>query len=402
MTTTLSESEIHPAARGQEASVVWFVNSLGYGSQLLYWGAILPGYLNAFPETRFFTTVDGDKPIPGTNQIVRQVPSWLCRLGRRPESYDRKISIVPPWGMTRIKKCRPSLVIISEFTMPSLYVVLLRRWLKTRVLLLVESDPLRGNPHRIGRWGRRLRRFVSHRADLILTNNRPGARYLVETIGVPATKVLQSPYVVSQGNARRTDEAACKKLRMRYNVGNRVLFLYVGQMIARKGIRQLIRAVQRLDKSDRDRVAVWLVGDGDERQALSQQIADSGLSDCLQMIGPVAYADLATYYQAADVFVMPTLDDYRALVGFEALGFGLPILHSIYDGAAAEVVVEGENGWRFDPRDCDDFSEKLSRFLQQVDRLGDMGHVSAELSESFTVNAAVDSLVTATRRCLAT
>lgn len=382
-------------------SVAWFVNSLGYGDSLLYWGEILPDYIRSFPNSHFFTTVDGDKPIQGTEKAVHQVPSWLLHLGKRKESYSRKMSFVPPWTLGMVRRTNPELMVISEFTMPSLYGAMVKRRWNSRLLLLVESDPLRGNANRIRGWRRSLRRFVTKRADLVLTNNTAGAEYLENSLAVPQSKIIQRPYVVSSGVSKLpTDEST--NLRREFNCEDRVVFLYVGQLVERKGISQLLDAVVQLDETTRSQMCIWIVGDGDQRQELERRVEESGVQDTIRLIGKVPYERVASYYNQADVFVMPTLDDYRALVGFEAIGFGLPILHSIHDGAAGEVVRDGENGWRFDPRDSDGFSERLRWMVNSRDQHNAMGEVSREIAAQFTVDVAVQTLVDATVQCLAT
>jgi glycosyltransferase involved in cell wall biosynthesis len=98
---------------------------------------------------------------------------------------------------------------------------------------------------------------------------------------------------------------------------------------------------------------------------------------------------------------MPTHQDYRALVGFEALAFGLPIIHSRGDGAADEVVDEGRNGFTFPAGDVQAISVYMQWFVDNAFRLSDFRKRSVELSVQFSVAAAVDVLVHASILALA-
>ena len=82
---------------------------------------------------------------------------------------------------------------------------------------------------------------------------------------------------------------------------------------------------------------------------------DLGLTN-VYFIGKVDYDNLPNYYQSADVFVIPTLEDNWSLVVPEAMASGLPILSSVYNGCYPEYVTE-DNGWVFDPLDSSDFVE---------------------------------------------
>jgi glycosyltransferase involved in cell wall biosynthesis len=93
-----------------------------------------------------------------------------------------------------------------------------------------------------------------------------------------------------------------------------------------------------------------LVGSGPDEAALRQQAAELNLRS-VHFVGSVEYDQLPAYYCAADVFIIPTLEDNWSLVVPEAMACGLPILCSKYNGCWPELIHEGRNGWVFDPLD---------------------------------------------------
>lgn len=376
-------------------------NSLGYGDDLLYWGPILSAYVRAFPNSRFFTAADGCRQIPASNHTVERLPAIRVPLGRRRFSYDRHLRLVSPTSIGRIARLSPDVLVISEFTIPSLLATRIRHAHGTPTLLLVESDPLRGNPNRLGALKRGLRSFIAKHVDWVLTNNQAGQRYVRNHLPVARNRILCSPYVVSQVSA---SESAAVSLSPRAELGDaaKLAFLYVGQLIERKGLAQLIHAISRLSESQRQQCCFWLIGDGPERKTLERQISQHHLTGVVRVLGHRPYHKLDAFYRAADVFVMPTLDDYRALVGFEALSYGLPVLHSRHDGAAEEIVDEGQNGFLVDPYDENSLVGGIQRFIDLGKNLQSFGEHSRRLSRRFTVKTAVDSLIDATNRCLQT
>ena len=196
---------------------------------------------------------------------------------------------------------------------------------------------------------RTLRRFASRRVDGFLTNNRGGERYLKEQLLVPAAKIKVRPYLVSEIQMEQDAGQSLRDIPKDKTNANKVTFLYVGQLIERKGLLPLLEAIDLLPQKIRSQMEVWLVGDGNQHEKIQKRILERGLSSVVRLMGRRPYEELARYYQAANVFVMPTLDDYRALVGFEAISMGLPMLHSVYDGAHFEVVDPGKNGQIYDP-----------------------------------------------------
>ena len=55
--------------------------------------------------------------------------------------------------------------------------------------------------------------------------------------------------------------------------------------------------------------------------------------------------DLANYYKAADIFVLPTREDIWGLVVNEAMSYGLPVVTTNKCVAGSEMIVNGENGY---------------------------------------------------------
>jgi glycosyltransferase involved in cell wall biosynthesis len=95
-------------------------------------------------------------------------------------------------------------------------------------------------------------------------------------------------------------------------------------------------------------------------------------------VGWVDYGSLGAYFKAADVFVFPTFEDVWGMVVPEAMVFGKPILCS--NGAAScELIVEGENGYIFDPTNAKELSEKMRIFIESPDLIESMGESSRQL-----------------------
>ena len=71
--------------------------------------------------------------------------------------------------------------------------------------------------------------------------------------------------------------------------------------------------------------------------SLRRAVAEAGLSGRVVLAGAVAAAELERLYDAADVFVSPSLFEGYGMVLTEAMAHGLPLVAST-GGAAAETV----------------------------------------------------------------
>lgn len=399
---SLGSNRNHMTASISE-KVAWLIPTMGYGSQLLYWEPILVGYVRHVSNCKIFVTKD-KQVRNGVNLPIEPVlrKHLLVLLKGRHSRYNKAITLVHPSVIIHLLRYHPKIIVISEFGMLSIYGLLASRFLRgCRLLLLVESDPkaVTGSRFDVRYW---IRRLICRGACAILTNNRSGERYLSERLRVPREKIIQAPYLVSQPAVGNVESLASDREKNIKEPADkeRLIFLYVGQISERKGIEYLVKAVALLDLSHRRSCRFWIVGDGVLRAMVESLVNELGLQESFRFFGNRPYSELPGFYRSADVFVFPTLNDYRALVGFEAAGYGLPLLLSRGDGAAEEIVIPGENGYLFDPLNVEEFAKHLAWFIDNKMELPRFRQRSLVLSGQFTVDHAVQNLVRATEACL--
>jgi glycosyltransferase involved in cell wall biosynthesis len=111
-------------------------------------------------------------------------------------------------------------------------------------------------------------------------------------------------------------------------------FLYVGQLIHRKGVDRLLRALAELTG---DGWTLDLVGEGSEKAALEELGSSLGISEKLEWHGSLPSRELASFYQRADCLVLPSRWDGWGMTVNEALRFGCDVLVSQTCGAASTV-----------------------------------------------------------------
>ncbi len=155
------------------------------------------------------------------------------------------------------------------------------------------------------------------------------------------------------------------KMLLRGELGlpqERKIILSVRRLAPRMGLDNLIKAMPAVIEKHPD--ALLLIGGkGREREHLDSLIVDLHLSDHARMIGFISDDQLARFYQAADVFVLPTL----ALEGFglvttEALASGLPVIGTPV-GATPEILASLESRLVAAGTTPSDLSSALISFL---------------------------------------
>lgn len=137
------------------------------------------------------------------------------------------------------------------------------------------------------------------------------------------------------------------------------LLVSVGRLEANKGFHVLARALGLLVQQGRAGDLRWvLVGDGPFRSEIEHAAETAGLASRMIIAGRVSDEQLHGWYDAADLFVHPTLYEGSSLVTLEAMAHGRPVL-ATRAGGLPDKVTPGENGWLVDPDRPDQLAEAV-------------------------------------------
>ena len=85
----------------------------------------------------------------------------------------------------------------------------------------------------------------------------------------------------------------------------------------------------------------------------------------VRVLGPVPHGDLPPLYQAADVFVFPSVNDAFELVTLEAMSSGLPVIATAH-GAGPDVLDRG-GGFVVPPRDPVALAARIAQLYDRRD-----------------------------------
>ena len=136
-----------------------------------------------------------------------------------------------------------------------------------------------------------------------------------------------------------------------------------------------------------------IVGEGPNLNKLMVKAEKLKLSRSVIFIGPVDNEELPAYYNASDIFVMPTLTvEAFPYVLMEAMACGKPVVVSSIGGSVAEIS-EGKNGLMFSPGDIDGLIEKV---VQLIDDAQKRDVLSREGRRKVVEKYSVDRMVTDT------
>lgn len=200
-------------------------------------------------------------------------------------------------------------------------------------------------------------------ADYVLIPSEFVRRSFIEE-GFPEQRLLEIPFGADTARFRPPAHRARRPFRV----------LFAGQIGVRKGVPYLLEAWQRLGWRDAE---LWLAGRVEPNfgPILARWQGLAGLKRLEYVPDP------APLYQQVDLFAFPTVEEGSALVTYEALACGLPVVTTPNAGS---VVRDGLDGYLVPIRDAGALAERLERLRLDEELRREMGRSARRQAERFT------------------
>lgn len=152
-----------------------------------------------------------------------------------------------------------------------------------------------------------------------------------------------------------------------------LIALFTGNLIRRKGGDVLLKAAARCAVKH-PRLRLILIGTGPEREALLRLAGELGIGDRLTLAGYRPLTEMPLWYQACDLFVMPSWAEGLSVSLLEAMSCGRPVVTSFPDVGDHDAVRDGETGLLTPFGDVDRLASALDQLASSPalrTRLGD-------------------------------
>ncbi len=157
----------------------------------------------------------------------------------------------------------------------------------------------------------------------------------------------------------------------------------VAYLSPEKGLAYLIEAAA-LIPGILNRVRFMIVGDGECRKTLEEQVRNRGLEKCIEFVG---FQDTpAKYLRDFDVFVLPSLSEGLSSAILTAMATSLPVVATDV-GGIPELIHHGENGLLVPPGDAAALAGAIMELVNDPEKAVRMGQRGRELLEKrFTLD----------------
>jgi len=152
---------------------------------------------------------------------------------------------------------------------------------------------------------------------------------------------------------------------------NRCRFTFIGHFGRHKGLYVLLEALLHI--SERSKLLLNLVGDGEERHNVEEFIAKYGLQDCVKLKGKIDNAQIAEVMAETDVLILPSIWPENQPVSItEAMASSIPVIASDA-GGIPELIADGQSGFLFELGNSAQLADKMWYFINNPDMIQNFG-----------------------------
>lgn len=234
---------------------------------------------------------------------------------------------------------------------------------------------------------RTIEKIVISKSDKIITLSQYTQDRLQHLYAVPTEQIkIISPCVdIEKFKPVNNQERNILRLKLGISEGNFIL-ITARNLVPRMGLDNLILAMGLLVR-EKANVKLIIAGGGFLESSLKMLAGHLGLSDKIKFVGALSEDMLVNYYQASDMFVLPT----RFLEGFgiatiEALACGLPALGTPI-GGTVEVLSKLDKNFLFSGTGAKCIAEKIIELINITqDRLALSKRCRDFILENYSLN----------------
>ncbi len=193
------------------------------------------------------------------------------------------------------------------------------------------------------------------------------AKEYLTLLGADSSKIavfyngVDTQFYLTEAKRLRPKKAA---LRKSYKIPDGFTFIYVGQLIERKGVSDLLRAFLEMRKIE-PKTSLIIVGTG----ALAASLKSAAKEEPVFFFSHKEFSELPELYASADCLVLPSHEEVWGLVVNEALLSGLPVIASDRVGSTPDLVTSGKSGYTYPAGDTTELQQVMQLVMQNKEQM---------------------------------
>jgi glycosyltransferase involved in cell wall biosynthesis len=329
---------------------------------------------------------------PSSARVVPVTHSWPRLLARGGVALPRMVSrlLAPPWKTQRIpigqslrylglaanyraflKTVQPPLLHIHNARHAQF---LCQRVVSTDLPTVVTVHGVKSLVLPSPQWLRSMVLYNYRHADRLIAVSSFVRENLLR-YGAPADRVTVIPNAV---DSEKFSPADPEHARHQLELPNRgLVVLFTGNLVTLKGVDHLLEAFSR--SAAREHGTLVIVGDGPEKASLVRMARELGVADATRFVGARPLPEMPLWYQACDVFVMPSSVEGLSMSVLEAMSSARPVITTPQEVGKHDGVSDGSTGALVAFGDVDGLGAAIDRVLRDRDGSRRMGHLARKL-----------------------
>ena len=232
-------------------------------------------------------------------------------------------------------------------------------------------------------------RPLLRRIDAWVATSQQGARELQE-FGVPSDRVWMIPNGIDTAEYAPACESERMRIRRSFDLDYQPVCLFVGRLDPQKNVTGLITAWRSVVQAIPDS-RLLIAGHGSQSSLIAAMVEDLGLSESVRLLGYIE-APLRLY-QAADVFVLPSLHEGLSNALLEAMACGLPVVGTRVSGTE-DLLADGKCGHLVEPGDEAALAQAIIDLLtHSKERLRKSIEARSRIEAEYSIESVADRYV---------
>ncbi|HEY9833807.1 MAG TPA: glycosyltransferase family 4 protein, partial [Stenomitos sp.] len=327
---------------------------------------------------------------------------WKVQFNNLPFSIiaaikEQELEQTPPIKLVQqlhsvLNQVEPDILAIAGYSYPSMLYALLWCICHRKPAILLSESKEDDAPR--SEWKEIFKRWLVKRYKAALVGGQPHKRYL--------TKLGMAPDAIFYGyDVVGNDAFHPNKISIHSKLLDRPYFLTSNRFIPRKNLLLLLSSYaayrQLAGSNSWDLV---LCGDGEMRPQIEQYISELNLQAFVHLPGFLQQEELLPYFAHARCFIHASIQEQWGLVVNEAMAAGLPVLVSNRCGCFEDLVIEGVNGFGFDPENSQQLTDLMLKISSEEIDLAKMGNAALEHIRKFSPDYFAQGLMQAVEYAL--
>ena len=300
--------------------------------------------------------------------------------------------------MPYLWKLKADYAFVPSYWHWSLFINFICRIRGAKIIMMNESHADTERASGFKRW---IKTQIVKRFHAALVGGQPHERHFVN-LGMKAESIFHGydaidvDYFAQEADKVRDED----NKRTQFNLPNRY-FLSLSRMVEKKNLPRLVEAYSNLNTNGTTPIPhLVFVGSGPVEEEVHDAVENFELPRYDHQPDAAAPAidnnkkgvhfygfrqidENPTYFTLADAFIMPSLWEEWGLVVNEALACSTPVIVSANAGCAEDLVIDGETGYKIDPRNTASLTHAMHKLSADQTTRNAMGDAGRKLVQNF-------------------